>query len=156
MSYDYQSYANQIQDRLDEDTTIGVRDHGTLVSAQITNASGDILPEVSLQLYRNGKGYVSEEINIHLCDKKPRVPWSPLEVKVRNHRPKPESSSPSWSTIKIGRDYIGNPDERGENGEPSRLRRSSIVFLPTDELVTIRDELTRAIEEATTTTKESP
>tara|TARA_R110000824_G_scaffold199750_2_gene383740 strand:+ start:630 stop:1100 length:471 start_codon:yes stop_codon:yes gene_type:complete len=156
MSYDYQSYANQIQDRLDEDTTIGVRDHGTLVSAQITNASGDIFPEVSLQLYRNRKGYVSEETSIHLCDKKPRVPWSPLEVKVRNHRPKPESSSPSWSTIKIGRDYIGNPDERGENGEPSRLFRSSIVFLPTSELVTIRDELTKAIEEATTTTKETP
>ena len=78
MSYDYRSYDYQINDRLDTGTTIGVRSLGKLATAQITYASGTTSPAVSLQLYRNGKGYVSEETNIHLCNKKEGVPSKPL------------------------------------------------------------------------------
>ena len=147
MSYDYRSYDYQINDRLDTGTTIGVRSLGKLATAQITYASGTTSPAVSLQLYRNGKGYVSEETNIHLCNKKEGVPWSPLEVTVKTFREEPESPfSPGWSTIKIGRDYVGGTPERGE-GPRTCLNRSTMIFLPTDELVAIRDELTRAINE---------
>tara|TARA_R100001143_G_C3342283_1_gene124899 strand:+ start:157 stop:804 length:648 start_codon:yes stop_codon:yes gene_type:complete len=147
MSYDYKSYANQIQDRLDTGTTIGVRGLGKFAMAEITYASGRTSPDVSLQLYRNGKNYVSEETNIHLCNKMEGVPWSPLEVTVKTFKEGPESPfSPGWSTIKIGRDYIGGTRVRGEKAR-TRLNRSTMIFLPTDELVAIRDELTRAINE---------
>ena len=134
MSNYARALVNRVRDSLDPEATIEVkalpqRNHDTRhLRATVTDQT-----DLELELYQSD-GFSVEGVTVHFDSEDER---EPLEVTVSTFE---ASEFGNWAYIELERGYTG------ENGQHSL--RQSTSYIAAEELVEIRDALTKAIREA--------
>ena len=104
-------------------------------------ASIDDDPTSRLRLYQTAN-FADEEVSIHLTEDGDDE--DELVVRADTFAPK-WSDGKAWASLTFGRRWSATAKD---GTAPRRLRRSSLVFIRAEDLVEIRDELTREIRKA--------
>ena len=91
-------------------------------------------PTTGIRLFQSGD-FASESVHLHLNEREQKA----IEVRVSTHEGHHRGDKP-WATLTLGGRYKNDKGLRGH--------RESTVFLSAENLVEIRDELTKEIRRA--------